>query len=299
MATKSLDFPLGRPLAPAVLVRRQRPLTSGAAPLVGLGESVAADQRIADLPDGAGGFRPLLAGLAGRIVEVTPGQQVTIEGVAAVIQGLLGLGGTAAGPLVMLPRGESLAVVPIPAGGIILFPQSAPLMLMQRAIAGGALGIIAGSAAPRELEALARTDLSAVYDGLAPQPSGFPLALVLTEGLGAQPMNAGTYSALAQRLGDTVLVSGVTDPRRNVRPEAALSLPRETATVATPLPSDLQAGAPVRVAAGARRGASGEIVHVFAHRRFDSAGTLAPSAVVRLDDGTTQTLPLHTLDRVG
>lgn len=299
MATMNLDFPLGRPIAPAVSVRRRRLLPSSAAPLIRVGETISADQRIADLPDGAGSLRPLLAGLAGTALEVIPGQHITIEGAATVVQGLLGLGGSAAGPLVMLPRGESLAVVPIPAGAIILFPQPVPLMLVQRAIAGGARGVIAASAAPREIEALARTDLSAVYDGLAPDPSGFPLTVVLTEGLGAQQMGAATYSVLAQRLGEIVLISGATDPQTNLRPEVLLSLPRETPTAATPLPGALEPGAQVRVVAGAVRGAAGEIVHVFPRRQLDATGILTPCAVVRLADGAMHTLALHALDRIG
>lgn len=299
MATMNLDFPLGRPIASAVTVSRQRPLVSGAASLVSMGEAVSAEQRIADLPDGSGAFRPLLAGLIGRVIEVTPGRHITIEGAVTVVQGLLGLGRPAAGPLVMLPRGESLAVVPIPAGAIILFPQSVPLVLLQRAIAGGARGIIAGSAAPRELEALARTDLSAVYDGLAPEPSGFPLTVVLTEGLGNWQMSSAVYGVLAQHLGEIVLASGETNPRARVRPEVLLPLPRETPTLGAPLPSVLEPGAQVRVAAGARRGATGEIVHVFPRRQFDVAGILAPCAVVQLDDGMRHTLPLHALDRIG
>lgn len=299
MATINLDFPLGRPIAHAVSVHRRRLLPSSAAPLIQVGESVSADQRIADLPDGAGSFRPLLAGLAGTALEVIPGQHVTIEGVATVVQGLLGLGGSAAGPLVMLPRGESLAVVSIPAGAIILFPQPAPLMLLQRAIASGARGVIAASAAPREIEALARTDLSAVYDGLAPDPVGFPLALVLTEGLGSQQMSAATYNVLEQRLGEIVLISGATDPQTNLRPEVLLSLPHETPAAATPLLSVLEPGAQVRVVAGALRGAAGVIVHVFPRRQFDATGILTPCAVVRLANGAIHTLALHTLDRIG
>lgn len=299
MAAKNLDFPLGRPLAPAVTVRRRRSLTTGAAPLVAMGEAVSAEQRIADLPDGADVYRPVLAGLTGRVVDITPGQHITIEGAATVVQGLLGLGGPAAGPLVMLPRGESLAVVPIPAGAVILFPQPVPMVLVQRAIAGGASGIIAPSAAVRELEALARTDLSAVYDGLAPDPVGFPLAVVLTEGVGSQPMSSAVYRVLAPHLGNVVLVSGATDPRGNFRPDVTLSLPRESATAMTPLPSALEPGAQVRVAAGVLRGALGEIVHVFSRRQFDAAGVLSPCALVRLDDGAVHMLPLHALDRVG
>ncbi len=299
MVTKNLDFPLGRPLAPGVTVRKRRLLMPGAALLVGMGEAVSAEQRIADLPDGSGGVRPLFAGLAGRVVEVAPEQHITLEGAATVVHGLLGLGSSAVGPLVMLPRGESLAVVPIPAGAIILFPQTVPMMLLQRAIAGGARGIIAPSAAPRELEALARTDLSAVYDGLAPDPANFPLTVVLTEGVGVQPMSGATFGLLAPRLGDVVLISGTTDPRANVRPEVVLSLPRDSVTAATPLPGTLERGALVRVAAGARRGAAGEIVHIFSRRQFDAAGMLTPCAIVRLDDSATPVLPLHILDRIG
>src|SRR5260221_12510313 len=151
MTTYALDFPLGRPLIPAAAVRRWRRLRPGSRPLVGPGQPVGPDQPIAELPDGA----PVIAGLGGRVVEVSPAGGIQLEGVAAVLTGLIGLGGSVAGPLTFLPPGESAAVLPIPAGSIIVHPQRVSLTLLQRAAAGGAAGIVAARAPAVELGALA------------------------------------------------------------------------------------------------------------------------------------------------
>jgi hypothetical protein len=299
MTALALDYPLGRPIVEAV-VRRARPLAPAATPLVGTGDLVRAEQPIAETPEPNGGGRPMLAGLGGRVVEVTPGQQIVIEGPATVLQGPLGLGGPAAGPLMTLPRGESIAVVPIPAGAVILHPQPAPLMLLQRAAAGGAVAVVAGSVSARELEAFARCDLSALLDGSALTPAPLPLTILLTEGLGAYPMGAAAYQLLAQQLGRTVLVQGTTAPRRNLRPELLLSLPAGAAPSTTlPASGTLDAGAQVLITTGARRGASGRILSLCARHQLTPAGLLAPCAYVRLDTGSAEVVPLYALERIG
>jgi len=295
MTTYALDFPLGRPLIPAAAVRRWRRLPPGSHPLVGPGEPVRPDQPIAELPDGT----PVMAGLGGRVVEVSPVGGIQLEGVAAVLTGLLGLGGGGAGPLTFLPPGESAAVLPIPPGGIIVHPQRVSLTLLQRAAAGGAAGIVAASAAAFELEALVRADLTAVLDGLVPGIEHFPLPLLLTEGVGDAPMDPAILQALTARAGQIALLSGKTVPRWNLRPELLLPLPANTPTTSLPADCALVPGAQVRIAVGALRGARGELAHLFSAQPPDPLGRHTPNAQVHLQDGRLVVVPLANLDRVG
>ena len=297
MEVLALDYPLGRPVVPAAPVRRERPLALGSVALVGVGDRVSPEQPIAELPAPDGQRLPVLAGIAGRVVEVVPGQHITLEGQATIAHGLIGLGAPVVGPLAQLPRGESLAVVRIPAGTILVFPQPAPLMLLQRAAAGGARGIIAPSMSARELEAFARADLSVVLDGLAPEPAQLPLTILLTEGFDATPMNPATFTALSQRLGATALLTGATNPRWNVRPEVLISVPEGTPLARLPADSALVPGARVRAVAGPRRGARGEIVHVYERGQTGGGGVLAEAAALQLENGAIEVLPLHTLVR--
>jgi hypothetical protein len=268
-----MDFPLGWPVIPAANVRRARPLAGGATALVGVGEQVRPDQPVAERP-GAGGERvAVLAGLAGRVTQITPGRSLTIEGAATIIQGIFGLGGAVAAQL--------------------------PLTLLQRAAAGGAVGIVAASMAVRELESFARADLLAALDGLVPDARQLPLTLLFTEGVGTSSMDSGIFQLLAQRAGDIALLTGTTDPRRNVRPEILLPLPLGTPTVATPADDTIASGARIRVVAGSWRGMRGEAMHVFARRQLTDLGLLVRAARVRLEDGTSPVVPLNFLERIG
>lgn len=298
MSELALHYPLGRPIAQAVAVRRQRHLPPGARVLVAAGDQVLPERPIAEVGQSSGGT-VVLAGLAGVIAEVIHGQRVAIEGVATLAQGVVGIGGAAVGPLVVLPRGESLAVVPIPRGGVILFPQHVPLTLLQRAAAGGAAGIIAASASARELEAFARADLTALLDGPAALSAQVALTVVLTEGLGMRPMDPSMYQALGQRIHDTVLLTGTTQPRDNVRPEVLLPLPLGTQAARAAADAALVAGARVLVRGGARSGMSGVILHVFQRQQRTATGAFAAAASVRCDDGSVEIVPLAALDRAG
>lgn len=298
MSLSALDYPHGRPLISAMAVRRRRLLPPGATPLVSLFEQVTPGQAIAEArPDG--GLKTTLAGLAGRVVEVTPGQSVTIEGSATLINGVLGVGGQVAGPLFFPQRGESLALVQLPRGSVIVYPTRAPLTLLQRALASGAAGVIAASATALELEAFARTDLTALLDGFVPLTAQPPLTVLLTEGLGDSAMSPAILRTLEQRVNDVILLNGQTSPRRNIRPEALLPLPLSATPTATPLPSVFAIGTLARITAGPKRGVWGRISYIFTQARRSDAGQWEPSALLRLDDGTTLVTPLALLDTIG
>jgi hypothetical protein len=294
MTTWALDYPLGRPLLPAAQLTRRRP-TLGLTPLVQPGDRVRADQAVAEAPDHS---RVVLAGIAGRVREAAPGREVSIQGQVMYVAGALGLGGSAVGPLAFLPRGESIAMVAIPVGAILVYPQRIPLTLLQRAISGGVAGVIAASVSGLELEAISRLDLTALYDGLIPEGDRFPIPVILTEGLGERVMDAITQRILTQRAGEYALISGLTDPRRNTRPEILLSLPPDSPVMPLPADSALVVGARVRVMAGEYRDAHGQIVHLLTHRQRDQIGLLTESARIRMENGLMCVTPLHTLERL-
>jgi hypothetical protein len=295
---RTLDFPLGRRLVPAATIRRQRVLPPGTTTEVAIGNQVEADQPIAKLGN-AGNYNIIQAGLSGRVIDVVLNQRVTIEGTVTIIQGVLGIGGPTVGTLCMLPRGESLAMVPIPRGGVILFPQQLPLVLMQRAVTGGAAGIIAGSISAREIEAFSRLDLSAVLDGFPLGEPASPLSIVITEGLGETNMSAPLYQVLSQRLTTTIYLSGEISARDAIRPEVLLSPPISSSSLPLPLDSTLETGAIVTIWTGTRRGSQAQVLQVLAHRQYGAAGLLVPSAILRFEDGSTDIVPLHVLDRLG
>ncbi|HEV2235805.1 MAG TPA: hypothetical protein VGR57_04005 [Ktedonobacterales bacterium] len=294
-----MDFPSGWPMVAAANVRRARPLSGGATPLVNVGDHVRPDQPIAERPTARGGRELILAGLAGRVAQIAPGRSVAIEGVATLIQGICGTGGAAAGTLHFLARGESVAVVRIPRGAVIVFPGQIPLTLLQRAAAEGAAALIGGSIGVRELEAFMRADMTSVLDGMRLDATHIPLPLVLTEGIGSFAMDSAVFQILSQRAGDVALIGTATDPRRAIRPEVLLALP--LGSPAQPLPADdtITLGARVRLVAGPGRGSRGEVVYQFAQRQTLAPGLVVPAVRVRLEDGASQVVPVAFVERVG
>ena len=295
-----MGFPLGRQIVAAALVRRERPLSDGATAAVAMGETVSAGQTVATRSGrlGIGKATPILAGLDGRVVGVMPGQGVTIEGVAMVVAGLVGLGGSAVGPLFPMGQGQSLEGGQMPRGAVLVTSSPLSASLLQRASDDGAVAIVAGGMPLAELEGAARTDLTAVLDGLAPAAAALPLALVLTQGLGAWSMDADLFAQLAQHAGEMALADGTTDPRRGIRPEVLIAQPQAVAGGDVSADDALAPGALVQVVGGRWRGQRGEVGQTLASHQRVEAGLLLRCAQVRLVDGSTAAIPLNFLERV-
>ena len=300
-----MGFPLGLPVIATAPVRRVRPLGDGATPNVGVGQMVSAGQTVATRAGRLGKADAVLAGLDGQVVEVVPGQGLTIAGTAMVITGVLGLGATAVGPLVIVAEAQPPETIQIPSGAVLVVAGVLSPELLKRAIAEGAAAVVAGSMALADLESVARADLTAILDGLIPGETALPLPLVLTQGLGAWPVDADRSARLADRAGAIALVDGATKPRRGMRPEILLSQPQASAVTNLPalpaLPADDTPvpGARVRVVAGPRQSASGEVLHIFARPQRVMSGLLLRCAQVRLADGATAAIPLAFLERIG
>jgi hypothetical protein len=307
-----VNYPLGWPVLPGITVRRERRMDRPGLALVEPGQEVQSDQTIARIqPLGAGGSAPfaparfgaqtLRAGLRGQVIEASA-RGVTIEGLVAVVQGLIGVGGQAVGEINILSK-EALKVpadtLPLTRGVILVVPGRLTRALLGHATASGVAGLVASSMTVSDLEGALSIDMTAVLDGLTVPESQHPLPVLLfTEGLGDRPMASPTLALMRQHGGDFALLSGTTNPRRNVRPELLISLPTGARPPAVKADPRVITGSLVRVSSGEYAGEIGQVIQTFQRPQRLPSGIHARAVYVRLERGVKVTLPIYNLERI-
>jgi len=269
--------------------------------------SVAAmDNGTGNSSNGVRSGETILAGLCGRVVDITRRGGVVIESRAAVVQGAIGAGGQVAGVLtVWQASGGTRGQQSIPPGAILVIPGPLNLAMLRQVMSSGISGVIASSISSRDLEGFLRTDLVQLVGSrnveLA-QAHLPPVTLLLTEGLGTLAMPARTMRLLGQYQGSIALLSGATSVHQAIFPELVISLPiKEAQEHWHPVHPDpvLAVGAQVRVCGGEYEGAIGEINHLFTHKQVFTSGIRARAARLRLEDGSTLVIPMALMERVG
>jgi len=268
--------------------------------------AVAMGNGTANSSNGVRSGETILAGLRGRVVDLTRRGGVVIESRAAIVQGTLGVGGQVAGVLTMWQApGHNRQQQSLPPGAILVIPGPLNLAMLRQAMSSNISGVIASSISSRDLESYLQIDLVQLVNSRNADlvQEHLPLlTLLLTEGLGTLAMPARTIQLLSQYQGSTALLSGTTSTRQAIFPELAVSLP---ATVAQedwhPVHPDplLVIGAQVRVCGGEYEGTIGEINHLFTHQQIFASGVRARAARLRLEDGSTLVIPLALIERIG
>lgn len=251
---------------------------------------------------GPAGNETVMAGLRGRVMEITSRGGVIIESKAAVVQGVIGAGRQVAGILTPWHGGAGQAVS---AQTILIVPGPLNLLMLKRSMGAGVTGIIASSVSVRDLESFLATDLIQLLDAsdIEHAQTHFPpITLLFTEGLGNMAMSARVMNLLSKYQGCMALLSGTTSARHKIFPELVISLsaqeaqadwnPVQPGTTLTP-------GAQVRVCSGEHEGAIGVIDHLFIRQQAFAGGTRARAARLRLEDGTMLVVPLMLIERVG
>ena len=355
-----MTYPLGWSIIPQMLIRRERwpggYKTRGSA-LVYPGQEVQADQPVIrlEMPDSAtsvsefpssisptsppasqlAGFHAaqknihpnvqqingiILAGMRGRVVDITRRGGVIIETRAAIIQGTIGAGNQVAGILTIwnsssrfqlpsaVPGNTSVGAtpsLPITTPTILVVPGPLNFAMLRQAMNLGVAGIVASSISSRDLEGFLGTNLIALINSIdielayAPLP---PLTLLLTEGLGTVAMPPRTINLLSQYQGSMALLSGMTFIRQSIFPELIISLPvqeiQHNWRLIQPDPT-LIVGSQVRICSGSYEGAIGEIVYLYIYKQTFASGVRGRAARVRLKDGSTLIMPLYLLERIG
>ncbi|MCP9438343.1 MAG: hypothetical protein NNA20_00950 [Nitrospira sp.] len=168
----------------------------------------------------------LLAYVDGLVVEVRPQQGVTVECRCSLVQGIFGIGGEAYGEVVMAVEAPDRPLAPdrLTAdmkGKVVVGGSFLPAETMAKAKEIGVAGLVVGGIHDHDLRALLGYDLGVAITGS--EQVGF--TLILTEGFGAIPMAAKTFTVLAAHAGAMASISGATQIRAGViRPEIIIPL---------------------------------------------------------------------------
>lgn len=332
-------YPPAWSIIPQAFVRKERwpgnyKMAGIPTPLVSPGQDVVPNQPILRWPDAAtlavaaGSHHPLtpllpasqetiLAGLHGRVLEITNRGGVVIESHATVIQGVIGVGGQVAGTLTLWHSDSPNSRQTIPPGAILVVPGPLSFMLLRQTIASGIVGIVSSSIALRDLEGFLHVDLIAFLREERTEQrlllqQHFPrLTLFFTQGLALDRrgsslslpgMPANLLNTLSHYEGSIAVLSGETSFRNGIVPELIISLPSNDSQFASPAvqPSTLLIhGAQVRVYGGEHQGTTGTIDYLFGYEQKFPSGLSTSAARLRLEDGSFLVVPLFSLERIG
>lgn len=188
----------------------------------------------------------VLAYVDGTVVEVYPGEGVAVETTAALVQGILGIGGEVAGELAVVGEGPADVIDPGDlkddlAGKVVVVGALVTREVYDRASAIGIAALVCGGFHDADLRALLGYDLGVAITGHeALRPT-----LIITEGFGRIAMARGTHELLASHAGHRASANGATQIRAGVlRPEIVIPLAASSSVGGHPRV------APLRIAEG-------------------------------------------------
>lgn len=159
--------------------------------------------------------------IAGTVTDLIPERGAVIETKGAYVQGIFGLGGEHHGLLSVVARGpgEPLTdgmITEAHAGKVLVGGSHVPLAALRKALAVGAVGVVAGGADVADLSDLIGQPIGVAVTG----QEDLDLTLLITEGFGSMPMAAPTFALLQRHDGAVVSINGATQVRAGVvRPE--------------------------------------------------------------------------------
>lgn len=247
----------------------------------------------------------LPAGMHGRVVDITRRGGVIIESCAALLQGTIGAGNQVAGVLTMWQSSDrEQRQQAIPPGALLVIPGPLNFAMLRQAMISGVVGVIASSISSRDFEGFLRTDLIELIDSVdieVAQAHLPQMTVLLTEGLGTIAMPARTMNLLSHYQGSIALLSGATSVRQGIFPELIISLPDEEVKQDwQPLQPDptLTLAAQVRVCSGEYEGAIGIVDYLYSHQQVFASGIRARAARLRLENGSSLTVPLTIVERI-
>lgn len=242
----------------------------------------------------------LPAYIEGTIVEMLPGQGVTVETECTLVQGIFGIGGEAWGELTMAVEQpdqplDPFRLRPDMKGKIVVGGSFLGADTFKRAKELGITGLVIGGIHDKDLRELLGYDLGVAITGT--EQVGF--TLLLTEGFGTIPMADKTFSLLSEHSGQQASMSGATQIRAGViRPE--IIIPRakgKTSGTSADSPSEtyeragIQVGDLARIIRDPLFGQIGKVVGLPTDLRDIPTESSVRVLEVSLPDGTVATVP--------
>ena len=189
--------------------------------------------------------------IEGEVVDVLPGEGVTIETVGTFIQGIFGIGGEVHAPIMMITDSASTNLTESDidescAGKIVCGGALASLDVVNKLRTIGAAGIVVGGVQYHDVGELLGYQLGVAITG----GEDIGLTVIATEGFGRMRMADRTFRLLQSHEGDDASISGATQIRAGViRPEIIIPghEPASDDIVDTSVEQGLTAGSLVRI----------------------------------------------------
>lgn len=230
----------------------------------------------------------LRAMVSGRVTNVLGNRGVIIETNGSLIQGVWSSGREAYGKINVLTGSgdETFPAENIGAqasGNILVSGRIEQFEAMQQAEENGARGIIVGSMPAALFQAVA----------------ALSIPVIITDGIGQQPMAEPIFTLLQQSQGREASLFGQVDNQRNQRPEIIIPLPAEGESPPAIDESAMASeGQRVRILGGRPGQRIGRIVKLHSQPRTTEIGTRVPGADIELPDGVVMFVPYTNLDLI-
>lgn len=232
--------------------------------------------------------------IPGKITRVTPGEGATVETQAAIVQGILGIGGESHGTLRLVATNEKEELTPdkiLPEhrGCILLGGSLVTEAALRRAVEQGVAGIIVGGIREEDLTRFRGEPVGVAITG----DEDLGISLMITEGFGRLNMSERTFSLLSSFEGYLAHMNGATQIRAGVlRPEVIIPHSAQTTgdDVADELPG-LRPGTPVRIIQTPYFGELGKVVSLPVNLQQVETEANVRVVVIELDNGEVVTVP--------
>lgn len=231
----------------------------------------------------------LKAGVPGTVIEVLPGRGAVIQAAGSLVQGVWGNDKIEIGALVNLMNApddtltESKMDVSL-RGSILLGGMIQNKEALRAAADLPARGLIVPSIAPALI-------------GLARE---MPYPIVVTDGLGALPMNSAAYRLLTTNAKREAVINAESYNRyTGAKPEVIIPLPISSEPPPSPDAQTLAVGLQVRMLRPPALGALGVIEKMLPGLTVLSSGLYAPAAEIKLESNEIIIAPLVNLEVVG
>ena len=241
-----------------------------------------------------------LAYVNGTVVDIHPGQGVTVETTCSMVQGIFGIGGETWGELMMAVDSpektlSASQLLPTMKNKIVVGGAFLGIETMRRARELGVASLVIGGIHDKDLRELLGYDLGVAITGT--EQVGF--TLVITEGFGTIAMATKTFELLAKHAGQKASISGATQIRAGViRPE--IIIPRQAdaeamipvqATASANERTGITVGSQVRVIRDPLFGRIGQVVELPAELKQIETESVVRVLEVKFADGTSAIIP--------